>query len=284
MTGLLDLSLLGGDRGALAARGGALALHQAWLKRCALRLLWCEDFAADLPWTEPAQRGLCVALSQLLEHLRGNGRLLLEAAPAPALLPVLSPPLADTYAPERRSRWLGLLCGALRDEAAYRAGLAVLTQSRPDLAAAYEVHIANAADLGAAGETLHALHSEPTWHAFWQRYHRPDLSQRRVAVLGGQRAWVERAGQTLRDLYRLGRFRYLAPAYEQTRTKKETQDALADMDLLIVCTNRLKHTDTDHLKGAPLRCARIDCNNDSSETIVRAVVAHFLRGELTDRP
>lgn len=41
-----------------------------------------------------------------------------------------------------------------------------------------------------------------------------------------------------------------------------------------MCTNRCKHTDTDHLEtGVP--CPRVDLNSDGETALVDAVLAHF---------
>ena len=89
---------------------------------------------------------------------------------------------------------------------------------------------------------------EADWQAFLERYHKPDLGGRRVAVLGGNRAPFERARERL-AAYGLTACRRLPPAYEETRTKQETKLRLQTVDLVVVCTNRLKHTDTDQLKA-----------------------------------
>lgn len=53
---------------------------------------------------------------------------------------------------------------------------------------------------------------------------------------------------------------------------------LDKMDLLLVCTNRCKHTDTDHLKGG-VACPRIDLNSDGETALVEAVLGHFRETE-----
>jgi hypothetical protein len=49
------------------------------------------------------------------------------------------------------------------------------------------------------------------------------------------------------------------------------------VELVIVCTNCLKHTDTDQLKAVEdeLSCASKDLNSDTDAQIVKAVLDHF---------
>jgi hypothetical protein len=87
---------------------------------------------------------------------------------------------------------------------------------------------------------------------------------------------VERATQRLAE-YGLEDCRRLPPAYEENRTAHDTRERLRTVDLLVICTNRLKHTDTDQIDSirGELRCRIVHLGSDSESQIVKAVIDHY---------
>lgn len=285
MKALLDLGLFvldparwTTDRKACLQSIAALSIHQPWLRREPVRLLWSDVFLEGFPWNQPQCPGelidLCNAMTQLHDSLRGQGRvLLLTNLPAHPYLAGdvrLTPDLADGPFPPR-----------LQDEVRLLATSAVLdlpcevsapAAPRQPIEGVREVTVHVEPETDPIG-TAHLLFTDDDWRAFLRRFKRPVLGGRRVAVLGGARASFERARKKL-EAFGAPEMRRLPPAFEETRTKQETLQRLEHVDLLVVCTNRCKHTDTDHLKdGVP--CARLDLNSDGDTALVQAVLDHF---------
>lgn len=280
MKALLDLGLFvlsaeewTADRTGCLKRIAALGLHDPWLRKEPVRLVWSEVFFEGFPWNQPAcppeLLDLCISLMQLHDLLLGRKQLLFAAdlPPPPSGAIVLRPDLAAGVFPDHLKAELR----SLAVSAALSGELGVLSSPRPETSTArMEIAIdPDPAPIAAAD----LLRTDDEWRAFLKRHKRPDLRGRRVAVLGGSRAPFERARKTL-ESYGLAELRRLPPAYEETRTKQETLLRLEKMELLLVCTNRCKHTDTDHIK-TDLPCPRIDLNSDSETTLTEAVLAHF---------
>jgi hypothetical protein len=208
-----------------------------------------------------------VLLTQLHDYFDGNQRLVRHEAQT-GDPPTIHPDLFEPGCPdELRKAWLGLLGAAREDEA-----LAVPTWTRAALAGARELRIVTGARVRSAPLVV----DDAGWRAFIERHHRPDLRGRRVAVLGGNRAPYERARHRL-EAYGLTDCRRLPPAYEENRTKQETKLRLQSVDLVVVCTNRMKHSDTDQLTSIKdeLSCAIVMLDADTEARIEKAVVDHF---------
>jgi len=94
-----------------------------------------------------------------------------------------------------------------------------------------------------------------------------------VLVGDTNRAAFERA-KNLLATYGLSECRRLPSLYEQNRTRQQTRERLQNVDLLIVCINRITHSDTDHL-SSDLPCAIRHIDKDSESAIVEAVVKYF---------
>lgn len=279
MTGLLDLDLLTTELKNHASLSKSLAIHAQNIRKFSVKILWHDEFEPPmLPWNVPAKKEWCVIFSQLFDYLRGNGLLvtLNQTAQTSKVLPLIEPALSGSYSIPQKSLWENLLCQTLRNSAVCEVGLAIATWDRfqPDRPAPTKIRITNADTIGISFDDIRILRNHDDWQGFIQAYFRPDMSAYKVAVLGGDRARVERAGRRLQDGYVLGRFRYLPPSYEQNRTKRDTLEIVEQMDLVVLCANRIKHVDSDQLKGATVRV--IPINNDSEDEIVRCTVAHFL--------
>ncbi len=208
-------------------------------------------------------------LTQLRDTLQGRKRLLFAAdLPPPPADPTLNPDLTSGPFPPALQVEFRVL--AASGVAAIPSEVCVPTFASPLTGASRTMDVlAGETSLGAAD----LLVTDEHWRAFLLRFKKPDLSGKRVAVLGGSRAPFERAKKTLEG-YGLSELRRLPPAFEETRTKQQTLQRLEKMDLLLVCTNCCKHTDTDHLKG-DLPCPRVDLNSDGDTTLVAAALAHF---------
>jgi hypothetical protein len=270
---VLDPAAWNADRARCEAPILAMTVHDRFLRRYPVRLLWSEAFFGGFPWNQPrcppALRDLCVVVTQLHDYLHGNQRLL-GPETGPDTPPAIDPDLFDPGFPgELRETWLSLLGSVAVEQRPAREGLAIPTWERESIGRARALRITTAAVVHVAS----LLVVEADWQAFVVRHHRPDLGGKRVAVLGGNRAFFERAKERL-AAYGLTDCRRLPPAYEETRTKQETRLRLQSVDLVVVCTNRLKHTDTDHLEGE-LSCARVMLDTDTAAQIEKAVVEHF---------
>ncbi len=279
MISMLDLDLLSDTLAEHASRSKSLAIHAEHIRKFSVRVLWDDSFEPLLPWHEPAKREWCIILSQLFDYLRGNNLFVLRASfTAPlSIAPEIEPPLTANYPLSHKSLWEELLCDSLRKSTSAEVGLAVLTwdRFRNNRLTPTAVRITNSSSLALSGSEAIILYRKCDWQKFIENYFRPNMSQYKLAILGGDRARVERAGRRLLDAYMLGRFRYLAPSYEQNRTKRQTLDIVESMDLVILCTNRVKHMDSDHVKGASVPV--IPINQDSEDEIIKCAVAYFLR-------
>ncbi len=283
MRALLDLGLFMLDAGQWASdrkrcvdRIAAVATHGPWLRSQPVHLVWSEVFFEGFPWNQPECPlelvDLCNALNQLLESSRGRRKLASAAdlPPAPAGQVALSPDLAAGPYPSHIQAEFRTLAAAA--SLAEPAGFSVPTSEGPAIGSARTMEISIASGGSPVG-SADLLITDHDWRAFLRRHKKPDLTARRVAVVGGSRAPFERARRTL-EAYGLTELRRLPPAFEETRTRQQTLERLEKMDLLLVCTNRCKHTDTDHLKaGVP--CPRIDLNSDGETALVEAVLGHF---------
>lgn len=277
---VIDVRLWNEDRARCCEPVEAMAIHTPWLDRHGIRLLWEEDFFAGFPWNQPKcppeLRDACTVIQSMYERARSNKRVIsLEQIGDPPEGVRIEPDLlAGNYHDDARLAWQWLLSWAVAAERAAE-GISVPTWARALVENAHEVLVlrkdAPSKPLGSAM----LLRNDTEWKLFVKRYQRPDLRGRRVVVLGGNRDKFERARIRLVE-YGLAEkdFRRLPPAYEETRTKQETRTRLQNADVLLVCTNRCKHTDTDHISGE-LSCARIDLENDTETTLVEAVLNHF---------
>ncbi|NUQ76546.1 MAG: hypothetical protein HUU21_23650 [Polyangiaceae bacterium] len=277
---ILDPNAWKKDRARLTAPIAAMACHGQWLRRFPVRLLWTDEFFDGFPWNQlpcPTElRDACVVLTSLYEYLKSNSRLLnpSDLPPPPGGDPLLDPNLSNGRYPDAlRALWITLLLSAAASPNLADAGLSVATWERSGAEPQrrnLRISIENAL-LGTAA----LLIDDKDWDAFVRQYHKPDLSGFRVAVLGGNRAPFERARKLL-ETYGLKECRRLPPAYEENRSKQDTKQRLLNTDLLIVCTNRLLHTDTDQVKSIEneLPCKLVRLNHDTEAQIVQAVIDH----------
>lgn len=287
MMALLDLSLFAIDvrswqesRANCIASIEAIELHDQHLREQPIRLLWSDDFLDSFPWNQqdcPRElRDSCTALLTLYEHLRSNGRLvLLDNIDIPESDFLIEPSsLLDGFQQDLRLAWSWLFAWAT-SESHVGEGVAVPTRPRAALQNAREARVSSDDVFFSSHGSAVLLFRDSDWTHFVQTYKRPNLQGKRIAVLGGSRAPFERARKQL-EAYgvHMHDMRRLPLAYEETRTKQETLDRLKNADLLLVCTNRCKHTDTDHVDG-PLSCARVDLNSDGHTALVDAVIRHF---------
>lgn len=263
----------------------AMEVHSRHLRRYPVRLLWADDFFLGFPWNLPVcpaeLRDACVVVQSLYEVLRGQNRLLTseQLPPASNVAPSIEPALLDEdlgYPEDLCVAWLDLLGAAASSRAAVDAGLSVPSWHRPLIGDVRKLSIANPGACAALVDHAPLLLSDADWRAFLERYHRPDLRGRRVAVLGGSRAPFERARERLGS-FGLTECRRLPPAYEEHRTAQTTKERLRSVELLLVCTNRMKHTDTDQLESvrAELTCAVVHLTSDGETQLVQAVIDHF---------
>ncbi len=262
----------------------AMAVHKDWLLRYRVRMSWSDDFFSGFPWTQspipPELFDYCVSLTQFHSQMQSNGLLISPERLPDSPLPVVVPdPIVEEHVRSFRELWLHLLAGMICHPDAPQNGVAVPTWERQDMSPHRQLIVENAALLNAFVDRVPLLQVETDWQAFVRRFHRPDLGGVRVAVLGGQRAAFERASQRLTDIYNVVECRRLPPHYEENRTQQETQQRLNQTDLLIICTNRLKHSDTGQIKNiedaGSLSCAIIRLNSDSTDQIVQAVVDYY---------
>jgi hypothetical protein len=266
-----------------------MGLHADRLLRYHVRLAWSDDFFYGFPWTQPhcppELTDFCTGLTAFHDHVKANGLLVTaDDLPASAALPTISPDLlAADYLADFRVVWLRLLALLICDAATVADGVGVPTWEQPVTARRTALQITNAVDLSAATDAVPLLRTEADWQAFVQQFHRPDLTGVRVAVLGGQRHTFERAQQRLVGEYNVAECRRLPPASEENRTQQETRQRLSQIDLLVICTNRLAHSDTDQVANlqqvGALSCEIVRLNNDTADQIVRAVLDHFQRAE-----
>ncbi|HSN97304.1 MAG TPA: hypothetical protein VLS89_03365 [Candidatus Nanopelagicales bacterium] len=281
----MDPEAWSSDRDRCRAFIQGMDIHDRHLRRYPVRLLWTDDFFLGFPWNQPscptALFDACVAINRLYEFLRGQRRLLTpdQIGPAPGAAPTIQPDLLDDeygYPDELCSAWRTLLGAAARNSALVNAGIAIPSWPRALLGGSREIQITNAESCALLLGRVPLLLSDADWRAFLDCHHRTDLRGRRVAVLGGSRAPFERARQQL-ESYGLEHCRRLPPAYEKHRTAQDTKDRLRTADLVIVCTNRLLHTDTDQLKSVrgDLACAVVELSSDGETQLVKAVIDHF---------
>lgn len=280
---LIDVRLWNEARDRCTMPLEAMAIHSPRLRLHSIRLLWAEDFFAGFPWNQarcpPELRDACAVIQRIFEEARSNGRLVLldEIGNPPDDVRIEPDLLGRRYPDDARMAWLWLLSWAMTPERLER-GISVPTWPGALEKEKQEEHELRVFRLGASSDLLGRaalLKNDVEWDAFLEHYQRPDLRGRRVVVLGGSRAPFERARASL-VAYGLAEkdFRRIPPTYEETRTKSETLARLQHADLLLVCTNRCKHTDTDHVSG-PLPCARIDLNSDGTTTLVEKILDHF---------
>ena len=281
---VLDVTAWTQDRSRCQLPMDAMLLPIEWLPRWQVKLVWADDFFNGFPWNQPAfptkLTDFCNALMQFYSRMQSNDLLWTYAGEQPTTLPIILPDLlASDHLADMRETWLQLLGALIREQTTVTEGLRVSTWTRPETKGQAALTIQNAPDLRAATDTVAILQTETDWQAFIQQYHRPDLSGKRIAVLGGERATFERAKQRLSDQYHAAECRHLPPHYQQNRSEQQTAQRLQQMDILIICTNRLKHSDTEQIKNLE-RAERVPCpiirlNNDTTNEIVQAVVDHF---------
>ena len=277
---LIDLKLWNEDRAQCALPVEALLRHGPQLRRLPIRLLWSDEFLMGFPWSQPdcpvELRDICAVLWSLHEYLLANRRLiLLDEVGIPAGNFAIEPTsLLEEFSEDAQLAWSWLFAWATH-ESRVDEGFAIPTWPKASFGTIREIRVSSKdARFDKHGSAM-LLFDDADWQTFVQKFNRPDLRGKRVAVLGGRRDSFERArkrleayGIDIRDVRRL------PPAYEETRTKPETLERLKTIDLLLVCTNRCKHVDTDHLDDT-LLCTRIDLNSDGDTTIVEAVLRHF---------
>jgi hypothetical protein len=272
------------DRARLLAPIAAMASHGTWMRRFPIRLLWSDDFFEGFPWNQlpcPTElRDACIVLTSLYEYLKSHSRLLnpSDLPPPPEGEPRLDPNLAEGDYPDAlRALWISLLLSTITSPDLAAAGIGVATWERtaPE-PQSRQLRLSLDKSPQPLLETIALITGDQDWDAFVRQYHKPDLSGLRVAVLGGSRAPFERARVQL-ETYRLKECRRLPPAYEENRSKQDTKQRLLNTDLLIICTNRLKHTDTDQIKSieSELPCALVRLDHDTEAQIVQAVIDHF---------
>jgi hypothetical protein len=277
---LIDPTLWNEDRAQCTLPIEALLLHDPQLRRLPIRLLWSDEFLMGFPWSQPdcpvELRDICAVLWSLHEYLHANRRLiLLDDVGIPSGNFTIEPKsLLEGFGEDAQLAWSWLFAWATH-EARVDNGVAVPTWTKSSLSAVREVHVSSDELAFKTHGSAILLFGDADWQTFVLTYQRPDLRGKRVAILGGRRDSFERARKRL-DAYGIDvrDVRRLPPAYEETRTKQETLERLRNVDLLIVCTNRCKHVDTDHLDSA-LSCARIDLNSDGDTALVDTVVRHF---------
>ncbi|MEO7328226.1 MAG: hypothetical protein ABI193_06590 [Minicystis sp.] len=271
------------DREVYAAPIGALALHDRFLRAHPIALLWSDELFNGFPWNQPtcppALREVCILVSSLHDYLKGNGRILNadDLPQAPEIVPVLEPDLLmdEEYPDDVRVAWVSLLGAIVPEEARWAKGVALPTWERPSLGKARELRIT----LGAEPPLVRAaalLTGEADWGTFLERFHRPDLRGKRVAVLGGHRPPFERARESLSS-YGLTELRRIPPVSERNRTAQDLRQSVSSVDLLVVCTSYLGHTDTAQLDGIKdeLSCAIVRLHADSDAQITKTVADHF---------
>lgn len=263
----------------------SMALHRDWLLKYRVRLHWSDEFFNGFPWNQPNVPpeliDYCRVLTQFHSQMQANGLLITQGqANVPPTLPAIIPDLtAEPHLAPFRATWLSLLGTMVCDTEAVNDGIAVPTWEQPLTRNRQEITIQNVAEVTAYAAQIPMLKAEAEWQAFIQQYHKPDLTGIRVAVLGGERASFERAKQRLMDAYNVADCRRLPPHYEENRSQQQTQQRLSQIDLLVICANRLKHSDTGQIRNieeaGSLSCAVVTINSDSAEQIVQAVVNHY---------
>ena len=263
----------------------SMALHSSWLLKFRVRIHWSDDFFSGFPWNQPSippeLRDYSISLMQFHSQMQANGLLIAsDETNVPPALPVIVPDLtAEPHLAPFRDTWLSLLGIMVCDANGLNDGIAVPTWEHPLTTNQQTIAIQNASDVKACVANVPILKVESEWQAFIQQYHRPDLTGIRVAVLGGERASFERAKQRLMDAYNVADCRRLPPHWEENRSQQQTQQRLSQTDLLIVCANRCKHTETTQItnikEAGNLSCAVVDINSDSAEQIVQTVVNHY---------
>jgi hypothetical protein len=281
---VLDPNAWKKDRARLLAPIAAMACHGRWLRRYPIRLLWSDEFFEGFPWNQlpcPTElRDACIVITSLYEYLKSHSRLLnpVDLSTPPEGEPQLDPDLAEGNYPDAlRDLWISMLLSAIRTPALADAGLSVATWERTGAEPrARDLRISMEKSPQPTLGTVPLLTGDEDWGTFVRRYHKPDMSGLRVAVLGGSRAPFERA-RTQLETYGLKECRRLPPAYEENRSKQDTKQRLLNTDLLIICTNRLLHTDTDQIKSIEneLNCTLVRLNHDTEAQIVQAVIDHF---------
>lgn len=282
---VIDAELWKRDQASATRRADTIAEHAPFLSKYGqLRLLWSDEFYTGFPWNQqscpPPLKDYCVVVQQVVEQLRGQGRLLaLEDLPESLTDECIMVPdlLADCTSdvPDLHTCWRWLLSGAVFGEPRVEGALCLPTWPRLPPSREIEVRYAE------KSARLPLILDADDWRAFIGRHYRPDLGDFRVTVLVGDlnRAAFERARQEL-AAYGLRDCRRLPSLYEQRRTKAQTVERLQGVDLLVVCTNRIKHADTDHLDSEQITCPISYIDQDSEAAIVTAILAHFRKAAL----
>ena len=263
----------------------AMALHKDWLLKFRVRIHWSDEFFSGFPWNLPSippeLRDYSISLMQFNSQMQANDLLLIqEEANVPSALPIIVPDLtAEPHLAPFRATWLSLLGTMVCDAALLNDGIAVPTWEQSLTNDQQAITIENAEEVKACTANVPILKVEAQWQTFIQQYHKPDLTSIRVAVLGGERASFERAKQRLLEAYNVADCRRLPPHYEENRSQQQTQQRLTQVDLLVICANRLKHSDTGQIRNieeaGSLSCAVVTINSDSADQIVQTVVNHY---------
>lgn len=271
MIGIFDQEMFNPGWDDLAIRLTALALHIERLRAYPVNLLWRDEFEATLYQNESIRRDIITLVSGVLEYLRGNGRIRSNTPSSSSNTPSVFPLIGASLPTDARELWLRLVGGAVANTETLMQGIGIFTWQRQDL---HRFRTIRVSDTSAVSADIPILRQREEWDLFLQEHHKPDLSRARVAVLGGKRAPFERARQEL-AAYGLVDLRWLPPSREEHRSQADTLSRLQSIDLIVVCTDSLGHSDTDHIKGVSLPCERRDIHNHSTTSIVQIVLTHF---------
>jgi len=262
----------------------AIALHIPWFRQLGARLAWCDDFFAVFPWDQTGLPGelidLCKVIMGFWGELKAKGLLVTDAdlcqpKGQPAVVPDL---VASDHLAGLRECWLALLGGLVSDRESADAGVAVATVDQPSAQGSGKLIVVNGPKIGALVIEVPLLRTDAEWRRFAGR-RRLDLAGKSVAVLGGQRSQFERAKQELQEKHKLQSCSRLPPHYEESRTQQQTGARLQQVDLLVVCTSRLKHTDSDQIsnlrRAGAITCEVVRIDNHTETHIIKAVIDHF---------
>jgi hypothetical protein len=187
--------------------------------------------------------------------------------------------LAADHLAGLRACWLSLLGGLVSHRESADTGIAIPTVEQPPGEGSDSLTVTNATAIHAVVTKVPLLTTDAHWKRFAGQFRRLDLTGHSVAVLGGERGPFERARRELQSKHKLGRCLRLPPHYEENRTEQKTGIRLQDVDLLVVCTGRIKHADSTQItnlrKTGAITCHVAYVDNDTERHIVRAVLEHF---------
>lgn len=286
---MLDLSAWAIDRSMCLAPAASMSQHIDWVQKYGVGLLWSDDFYSGIPFNNPNCPpdliGHSASLVQFLARQDANGLLSRANITGAIKFPVISPDIFhESRVAQFRLRWLHLLGHAICTPELVGQGFGVLTWESGFEPSPGELAIVNRSDLGALLSSVKLISNQSDREAFVNLYHRPNLAGKRIAVIGGERGWFERARSVLIETFGAAECVRLPPSYESHRSEQQTRQQLTNKDMVVMCEGRMKHVDSQQVHNlaasGAIKCPIVHANAGTSNNIIDAVVSFYRQAEL----